>query len=745
MQSASTAYKVAMKQTLRNQSLMRVTVGVINQEAQRTAHISPEGEYAYFSNLVKPFDNYSVDHLYATAEKNFSVVDGSMAFLPRGANDVVLNAGIVTEKLLGSIRIDFDTAYDIKGLTVDFGRSYPVNFAVESDNNSIDIEGNGEEQFVTEEVFPQARYIRIIPSLMVNGQARLRIHQITMGIGIYFSNKGILSSLLKESISPISEDIPAVDFNLEVDNQRRVYDIENEESSINFMETGQKCIVEYGYEIEEGVIEWMPGAVLFLKTWSADDIRMKVSAVDRFAYMQDRYYKGRYYAAGINLYDLAVDVLEDAQVDEREYWIDGYLKSIIVYNPLPPCTHKEALQIIANAGRCILSQDREAKIYLKSSFIPDMTAASDNEAYFSKTANILMEEAKDMYAVAVRDIATAGGSQYFLPRPEAGAGYLNTGYISKAVSGGDGSFSSNPMVVITLEASFKCFSLMITFGGKPPEELVIHTFREDMPVEDVIIKDVEEELLVRREFTEFDRMELEITRAPAYNRVMIDHIKFGEETDYILKKSLDLTKTPVGNRLEKIRELQVFRTMYNPSDEQKELIRESVTVPDGGDWLTFQLPNASYGYNCILDGAELGQGASIEESGAYYVVVSLHGYLPGEEVNLIITGYEYAVTAAAIVKSINPTGTVESWTNPLVSTKIHATDLAEWIGEYMVADREYNVSYRGDPRIDANDILFMENDYIHDMQIRVLERTLNFNGSLSGSLKARRIMHVDNA
>ena len=743
MQSVSQAYKQSMKQVLRNRSYMKVTIGVINQEAQRTAYVSNPEACAYFSNLEKPFDNYTVDYLYATAEQNYSSVDGNMVFLPRNTDDVVINAGIVTDELLGSTEIRFNTAYDIKGLTIEFGKAYPVDFTIQSDNNVIEVSGNNHESFVTGEVLPKATFIRITPQVMINGQGRFRIHQITMGIGIYFDNKKILSSSLKDIISPITEDMPAIDFNLTIDNQDRTFDIENEASTVNFLETGQECKIEYGYDIEDNVTEWIPGAKLFLKTWSADDKQMKCIAVDRFEYMQDSYYKGKFYPEGISLYSLAVDVLTDAGVDPREYWLDGYLKNVIVYNPLPVVSHKEALQIIANAGRCILSQDREAKIYIKSSFVPDMTASSYNETYFSKAANILTAGTKDVYVTGINNETTAGGTQYFLPRPETGTSYLNTGYVSEAVSDTGGHFNNNPLITIALEASFKCFSLAIVFNGNPPEEFIIHTYLGGSSVEDVIIADIGLETLVNREFSEFDKIELEFTKAPPYNRVMVDYLEFGEVTDYVLEKSLDLSMIPTGNKLEKVKELQTIRTMYNQSAELKELVSETITVSSIENEFTFEFSNASYGYTCTLEDAKPGQSAKIAESGAYYAKIVLSGFTNEMEVTIIITGYEYNVTTAKTTQPINNAGTVETWTNPLVSTISHAKDVGKWIGDYMKSDREYDITYRGDPRIDSNDILFLENDYINDMQIRVLEHTLDFNGTLSGNITARRIMDVD--
>ncbi|WFR56380.1 hypothetical protein QA584_22620 [Anaerocolumna sp. AGMB13025] len=744
MQSVSQVYKQSMKQILRNRSYMKVTIGVINQEAQRTAKVPAPDRYTYFSNLLKPFDNYTVDYLYATAEQNYSAVDGSMLFLPRSPDNVVFNSGIVTADLLGSIEISFSTTYDIKGLTIEFGKTYPVEFMIESDYNTVHVTGNSSGHFVTEEIFPQATFIRITPQSMVNGQGRFRIHQITMGLGIYFDNKKIISSSLKDSVSPISEDMPAIDFNFTIDNQDKVFDIDNEKSSINFLETGQECIVEYGYDIEDNFTEWVPGAKLYLKNWSANDKQMKCTAVDRFEYMQGSYYKGNYYPEGISLYDLAIDVLTDAAVDPREYWLDGYLKTVIVNNPLPVATHKEALQIIANAGRCILSQDRAANIYLKSSFIPDMTATANDEAYYSKVGNILTADTKAAYADAQNKVTTVQGNQFFLPRTESGTNYLNTGYVSEVVADASGLFSINPVITIRLEAAFKCFSFTVVFGGNAPREFIIHTYLENTAVEVVTVTDIEKETVISREFAEFDRMDLEFTLAPAHNRIMVDYVEFGEVTDYILERSLDLSKIPNGNKLEKVKELQVIRTMYNQSGELKELVKELIQVSDIENEFIVNFSNASYGYSCTLEGAGAGQNAEIVESGAYYAKVIINGFIEETEINLIITGYEYAITSARVTQPLNSTGTIETWGNPLVSSLAHARDIGEWIGAYMKADREYDINYRGDPRIDANDILFLDNDYNNDMQIRVSEHTLSFNGTLSGAIKARRFINVDN-
>lgn len=741
MQAASNEYKDMMRRKWRNPlSHLRVTIGLINQQAQASAYIPEPDVYTYYSDLVKPMDNYKVQELYATCDQDYTTVDGSMYFLPKDAADVVLNQGIVTDGLQGEIEIRFPVQYDIKGLTVEFGKAYPVEFTIISDNRTLNVTNNADGHYVTEEIFEGATFLRFVPAAMVNGQSRFRINQITMGIGVYFDSKKILSATKKEHISPISEELPTIDFSVTVDNKDRAYDVENEESTVNFLEIGQSIEALYGQAMDDGTIEWIPGTSLALKSWSADDTEMDFQASDRFDGMDSTYYRGQYHPNGMSLYDIAVDVLTDAQVDYRNYWIDPYLKDVLVVNPMPVVAHKEALQLIANAGRCILYQDRTGRIILKSSFVPDMEAASDNETYFSHTSAILDQAEKEAYALPGQDYIGTSGAQYFLPRQTTnGATYLNTGYVSEAVAGDNGLFADNPTVGITMEAAYKCFGLTLEFGQNCPDTVVFHAYNNDVPVEDYAVSGLSQTHVVNHEFPEFDHLVLEFTQGCPNNRVTLDNITFGDSTDYVLEYGVELTKTPKGTQLTKVRELQVVRTIYNLSTEDvKELVRETIAVAAQDNQYTFYLSNPSYDLSAAIAEASEGQTAAIIDSSAYYVTVELAGVSGAVEV--VITGKEYVVTQARVSRQLNTTGSLEAWNNPLVSDTVHAANLADWIGDYMKSDREYDLSYRGEPRIDANDIAFLENKYVPDLLIRVTDHTLKFNGGLSGTIKARRDM-----
>ncbi len=315
---------------------------------------------------------------------------------------------------------------------------------------------------------------------------------------------------------------------------------------------------------------------------------------------------------------------------------------------------------------------------------------------------------------------------------------MNTGYISESVAGEDGTFSENPTVELVFEARYKCFGLTLEFGRNHPDTMIFHAYLENQLMEDYLVTGISEIEVVNHEFPEFDRLVLEFTKGVPRNRVVLDNIYFGDSTDYELAYGCELLKTPKGTQLPKVRELQVVRTLYRESEEVKELIREVITLPSADHLYTFYLFNPSFAYGCALAEPKAGQSIKIVESSCYMVTVSVTGVTGAFEV--IITGKEYTVTQTKVSRKLNPTGSLETWENPLVSDSEHGIDLADWIGDYMRADREYDLTYRGEPRIDANDILFLENKYVPDLLLKVYDHTLNFNGALSGSMKARRDM-----
>jgi len=87
----------------------------------------------------------------------------------------------------------------------------------------------------------------------------------------------------------------------------------------------------------------------------------------------------------------------------------------------------------------------------------------------------------------------------------------------------------------------------------------------------------------------------------------------------------------------------------------------------------------------------------------------------------------------------NVNGQEITWNNPLISTIQHAKDLEEWIAEYYLGNIDYEISWRGDPRTEANDLFYMELKGREDALIRSYQNEISFNGAWSGNMKARKV------
>lgn len=421
MYNVSQAYKESMKKPVRNHSYMKVVLGLINQEAQMSARVENQDQYTSYSEFPTVFTKNDIGNMYATYEQDFWKADGSMYFLPRSPTNYRKNGLITGDLFASNLLIEFSFEYgasDIRGLTVQFGHNYPTEFTViTSDGTEYQFENNS-DKFETEQVFENTDSITLRIEAMNVPNNRVRIYYVRFGLGLEYDNEWIINTESSSMLSAINESLPEVNFSVTLKNEDQRFNADNPASEINFLETGQKISVMYGYEVSEGNIEWMQLHSLMVSEWSANDTQATIKAVDRFKFMSDNYYKGKYYENGISLYDLAELVFVDAGIESVDYYLDSYLNEVVVHNPLPNITHNEALQIIANAGRCIMDYDRYGRIRIYSAFIPEYTVSSDNEEYYSNVENVLADTEKIHYASYTQNFWKADGSMYFLPRNE---------------------------------------------------------------------------------------------------------------------------------------------------------------------------------------------------------------------------------------------------------------------------------------------------------------------------------------
>lgn len=739
MQKVSKAYRDSMKSSLRERAYIMLSFGLINQEAQAKATVE-DGDFAYYANAKNVLGEKSDDTVYATLEENFTRVDGSMFFLPReNQSGAYLDTGIISEKLLTEAIFELTinlniVATDFKGITINFGENYPVDFdMVSSSGQVIEFRGNDQAVFSTEEVLTNTTQVKLVFYTMKNPKSRVRIYSIRFGYGLVYYNQDVMSSTLESYVSPIGADVPQIDFSVQLKNYDHYFNVDNPKSAINFLETGQEMEIYYGYQLPEtGEIEWIRGNRLLCSEWESDDYTATIRCQDIFRNMDSEYYKGMYNSEGVSYYELAEDVLRDAGL--TDYYIDPQLKILFTKNPIPRVQHKEALQIIANACRCVLTQTRFGTIQIKSNFVPEASASAKTEAAYSHAENIMDDTVKDEYASLNTNYTTADGTMFFLPRDLGGKSF-NTGFVSAELSDEDGLFTKNPVVTIEQEVACMYYGAKFVFGNTLPAAFTIRTYNDGQLVTEYEVgqDEIERVTILHIDLDDFDTMEIEFTKtADPFNRIVLNNFSFGDITDFTMTRT-DMTSSPKAIKQELIKEVIVPCYSYQNGTQEDSLVGEEVDVK-AGDVETFFIGEPSYGFRAVLENTT--GGVTIEDSGNYYITVrfSVTG-----KYRLEIYGYRYKIVERYAVKALNNRGKTIKWENPMMSDMGMANDLAEWLGDYYASGIEYEYDTRGNPEIDVNDIVYQENEFHSNMKVNIYRHTVNFNQSFSGKVTARRV------
>lgn len=738
MQKVSKAYKESMKSSLRERAYIMISFGLVNQEAQAKATVD-NGSYAYYSNKDNIFGEHIDDTVYATLEEEFTKVDGSMFFLPRATEGGrYYDTGIVSDKLVSEARcevvISLNTiATDFKGLTINFGENYPVDFdIVGSTGQIIEFRGNTKSKWSTEEVLENTTYIKLVFYKMKNPQSRLRIYSIMFGYGLVYYNDSVMSSALDSYVSPIGADVPQFDFSVTLKNYDHYFNVDNPNSAINYLETGQEMDIMYGYQTPgSDTIEWIQGNHLWCSEWESDDNTTTIRCQDIFRNMDGEYVKGLYSAAGKSYYALAEEILKDAGISE--YYIDPRLKKFYSNNPIPRVKYKEALQIIANACRCVLTQSRDGKVQIKSNFMPSASIATNGEETYSNAANVLTDTPKVEYATLAGNYTPTDGTMFFLPRN--GKAALTTGYVSKEISGANGTFTKNPVVTITMEAIRAYYGLKLVFGTALPAAFTIRTYKGGEPVNEYPVEkdEINTTSIILRDFDDFDVMKIEFTKtAEPYNRIVLNYFSLSDVVDFTMNRR-DMTSSPKAIKQELIKEVIVPCYTYQENNREENLVYEDIDVV-AGEVETYYIQDPSYGYKVKLD--EVEGKATVVAWSNYFVTIKFN--VTGS-FKLEVQGYRYKIVEKYATVSLNARGKTVKWKNPLISNTTMANELAAWLADYYTAGIEYEYDTRGNPELDATDIVYQENEFHDGMRVNIYRHTVNFKQAFSGRVTARRI------
>ena len=729
MQIVSKAYKKHIRDQLRDRGYMMISFGVINQKAQAKSRVGTHDNYYPLTRERESYRIFSqnsdeVLRTYASVEEDFSPVDGSYLFPPR-ENERANYTGIISENTIvnGVFRLEINlggTPFSFKGFTIDFGESYPKRIRLTTDTGKI-IEGTlTSGLYKTEEVFTEVRTITITVLEMTKPQTRVRIRSVLIGYGLLYTNTNIIDSSLNSYSSPIGAECPQIDFSVTLNNRDRYFDVDNPNSAINFLEIGQELKVMYGYQVGDD-IEWINGATLACSGWESDEHIARLKATDKFRKL-DMTYEEVDNGTPRQLTVTKIErVLTSAGLSIDDIELDPWFKTSYITNPIPRVKAREALQLIANASRSILSIDRDGKLSLKTRFKPTISVHEQNIAKWGNVQNIYgKKRATREYAILYDDAVTVDGKQKFYPRNEADLIKNETGFAT-VITG------PNSFIGLELDVERKYYGLHIEFGDALPSSIDILAVSSDKRKEIITITNIEKIMTISLEFKAFRALLIGFDG----KYVTVNNIKLGDETDFTIGK-WDMLSSPKAIKQELVKEIVVECYQYNLTNPIPTPLLTSEQDVLAGAITTITTTDYSVGVNIPAENTEW---VELVTDSPFAKTLR---FKKSGKVKLNLTTNQIPLTILTVTKALNREGKTITVRNPLIGTIEEATKLAEWLADYYKVKITYEYDTRGFPELDVNDYIFQENDYTDDMQSEVTNTTLTFNGAWKGKIKARR-------
>ena len=389
MQSVSQEWKNTQNGLLVPESFVEISLKLTDPNAEADVTAEHNGS-VYFSNeadyVVSEVDKNIVPH--STLERNLWVLDGSREILPTsnyGENgyigDIICGADRTFSKN-PIISLNFSRVFTdlLKGLSIiwsDTFEEYATDFVLTAYNDdevvaNITVSNNTNvEHTVYVDI---ANYNRIAIEVLRWSlpYRRARIKEIQIGADLIYTKKDIISYSHSQEVDPISASLPISKISFAINNVDDSFNPYNLNSLAKYLIERQEVKVRYGFKIADNV-EWIDSGTFYLSEWDApqNGLSADFTARDMLEFMSDTYNYGTYAPNGISLYSLAENVLIAANLpldeDGSVKWvIDNKLKNIYTVAPLPVDTLANCLQLIANAGECVIYQDRNGILHIES-------------------------------------------------------------------------------------------------------------------------------------------------------------------------------------------------------------------------------------------------------------------------------------------------------------------------------------------------------------------------------------------
>lgn len=369
MVAVSDAWKAVQKETVLPESFVEVTYWVTDAGAQGLLTESNNGS-VFYSDHESIVETANKDfHKYATLENNIWALDGSCGILPSQAP--YGDTGYVADAEYPMVTIMFPEVREqaVPGITIVWSETYG-EYATRCRITAL----NGTEIVVSEEFMtnsvrhtydmPMANYDRIYIEIIdwVIPDHRPRIERIYLGALEIYTKKDLVRFSHTQTMDLLSTELPKNQVTFTLDNSSDIWNPDNPVGNVRYLTNQQEVSVRYGYKLPTG-IEWIPAGTFWISEWDTpyNGLEATFTARDLLEFLNIPYSGPR---AG-TLYEIATAALSQGNLPRLEngdprYFLDESLKTITTDFSADEESYTAAvvLQMVANAGQCVMHQDR---------------------------------------------------------------------------------------------------------------------------------------------------------------------------------------------------------------------------------------------------------------------------------------------------------------------------------------------------------------------------------------------------
>lgn len=388
MQTVTTAWKENQTQNFVNESFVELTMHVGDPAVIGEGTVTTNGEEVFSQAQTVVEEAIKEPLKYASLEANLWTLDGSLTLLPDsapyGRNGYIgtwLSGDDGTFNPVPTITIQYSKVFEplVPGITVTWAGAYDEyadTFSVTVYRGTTEVTSKmvtGNHDVVSIVALDNfENYDKIVIKVLkwCLPHRRARISDIVVGYDTTYTKSDIMSFSHTMSVDPLSAELPLSEISFSISNVDGRYNPDNPKGVEMYLMERQKINVRYGYKLGNNV-EWIPGGVFFLSEWDMpqNGIQAGFTARDSIELMSD------IYAGPVtgSLYDVVLAGLEQADLplmkDGSHPWsVDSSLQSITLPADIEldkDTTIAMVLQYAANAGCCVLYQDRSGVMQIK--------------------------------------------------------------------------------------------------------------------------------------------------------------------------------------------------------------------------------------------------------------------------------------------------------------------------------------------------------------------------------------------